>query len=256
MKIFSEPTDWKDLQNKVCLLLQQAGFTAETEKKVATPRGEVELDVYAIDPNSIDKISYVVECKNWINPINQSVIHSFMTVMNETGCNIGYIVSINGFQSGAVKYVDFTNIKLFTFEKLQEHYYKTWMRNYFSPKVEEIIERLVNYTEPCNTKRQKTLNKVSDECQEAFNILFQRYNNLAVLLSMVTGGINYMMKVNPMKDYTDFNHWNQVFNECANLGLELHGIPLSDTLPLLKDFVDSITAEFDALFDKDIFEYA
>ena len=46
MKIFSEPTDWKDLQNKVCLLLQQSGFTAETEKKVATPRGEVELDVF------------------------------------------------------------------------------------------------------------------------------------------------------------------------------------------------------------------
>ena len=138
---------------------------------------------------------------------------------------------------------------------MQEHYYKTWMRNYFSPKVEEIIERLVNYTEPCNTKRQKTLNEVSDECQEAFNILVQRYNNLAVLLSMVTGGINYMMKVNPMIDYTDFRHWDQVFSECANLGLDLHGIPLNDTLPLLKDFVDSITAEFDALFDKDIFEY-
>lgn len=64
-----------------------------------------------------------------------------------------------------------------------------------------------------------------------------------------------MMKVNPMIDYTDFRHWDQVFSECANLGLDLHGIPLNDTLPLLKDFVDSITAEFDALFDKDIFEY-
>ena len=63
MKIFSEPTDWRDLQNKVCLLLRQAGFTAKTEKKVATPQGEVELDVFAIDPNSIDKISYVVYTK-------------------------------------------------------------------------------------------------------------------------------------------------------------------------------------------------
>ena len=255
MKIFSEPTDWKDLQNKVCLLLKQSGFTAETEKKVATPRGEVELDVFAIDPNSIDEISYVIECKNWMNPINQSVIHSFMTVMNETGCNIGYIVSIKGFQSGAVQYVNFTNIKLFTFEELQEHYYRTWIRSYFSPKVEEIIERLVNYTEPCNTKRQKVLNEASDECQETFNVLFQRYNNLAVRLSMVTTGINYMMKVNPKEDYTDFRLWDQVFNECASLGLNLHGIPLNDTLPLLKDFIDSITAEFDALFDKDIFEY-
>lgn len=44
---------------KVCLLLCQAGFIAEKEKIVSTPRGQVELDVYAIDPDSIDQISYV-----------------------------------------------------------------------------------------------------------------------------------------------------------------------------------------------------
>lgn len=255
MKIFSEPTDWRDLQNKVCMLLQHSGFIAETEKKFTTPRGEVELDVFAIDPNSIDKISYVIECKNWTNPINQSVIHSFMTVMNETGCNIGYIISKNGFQSGAVRYVDFTNIKLFTFEELQDHYYKTWMNNHFSPKVKEIIERLVNYTEPINTKRQKTLDVVSDECLEEFNVLFQRYNDLAVLLLMATTGINCKMKFNVQKDYSDFSLWDPVFNECENLGLDLRDIPLNDALPLLKGFVDSITEKFDALFDKDIFEY-
>lgn len=72
--IFSEPNDWRDLQNKVCLLLSQSGFEAEIEKVVSTPRGEVEIDVFAIDPRSIDKIMYVVECKNWCTPVNQSVI--------------------------------------------------------------------------------------------------------------------------------------------------------------------------------------
>ena len=124
MIIFSEPTDWKDLQDKVCLLLCQAGFIAEKEKIVSTPRGQVELDVYAIDPDSIDQISYVLECKHWKKHVNQSVIHSFMTIMNETGCNIGYIVSKNGFQSGAINYVNFTNIRLFTFDELQKHYYR------------------------------------------------------------------------------------------------------------------------------------
>ena len=73
--IFTEPSDWKDLQNKVCTLLSQSGFNAETEKKVQTPRGEVELDVFAIDPNSIDQISYIIECKNWSSPVNQAVVH-------------------------------------------------------------------------------------------------------------------------------------------------------------------------------------
>lgn len=92
--IYSEPKDWRDLQNKVCLLLSQCGFKAETEKTIKTPRGEVEIDVYAIDPRSIDRISYVIECKNWSNPVNQSVIHAFTTVMNETGSNIGYLLSL------------------------------------------------------------------------------------------------------------------------------------------------------------------
>ena len=55
--IFAPVTDWKDLQNKVGLLFNQIGLEAEIEKKIETPRGEVEVDVFAIDPNSVDKIS-------------------------------------------------------------------------------------------------------------------------------------------------------------------------------------------------------
>ena len=255
MIIFSEPTDWKDLQDKVCLLLCQAGFIAEKEKIVSTPRGQVELDVYAIDPDSIDQISYVLECKNWTNHVNQSVIHSFMTIMNETGCNIGYIVSKNGFQSGAINYVNFTNIRLFTFEELQKHYYKTWIKKHFAPNVERIIERLVNYTEPCNSKRDKALNEVSDESRNQFRVLLQKYDKLAILLSMFSTGVNYMMKVDEHSDYTDTKYWEQALEECEKLGLNLMDVPFSDILNLLETFIGSITAQFDELFDNDIFKY-
>lgn len=254
MIIFPEPTDWKDLQDKVCLLLRQSGFIAEKEKSVTTPRGQVELDVYAIDPDSIDQISYVLECKYWTNRVDQSVIHSFMTIMNETGCNIGYIVSKNGFQSGAIDYVNFTNIRLFTFEELQKHYYKTWMKKRFAPSVERIIERLVNYTEPCNSKRDKILNEVSNECREAFCILLQKYGELALLLSIASTGVNYMMKVDEHTDYTDAEYWKQAFEECEKLGLNLKDVPLNDILHLLEQFIGSITAQFDELFIVDIFE--
>lgn len=256
MIIFSEPTDWKDLQDKVCLLLCQAGFIAEKEKIVSTPRGQVELDVYAIDPDSIDQISYVLECKHWKKHVNQSVIHSFMTIMNETGCNIGYIVSKNGFQSGAINYVNFTNIRLFTFDELQKHYYKTWMKNYFAPNVERIIERLVNYTEPYSSKRDKALNEVSDDHRNKFRFLLQKYAKLAIRLSMVSTGVNYMMKVDENYDYTDTKYWEQAFEECEKFGLNIKNVPFSDILNLLEKFIGSITAQFDELFDNDIFEYS
>ncbi len=88
-----EPSDWKILQSGVCRIFNEIGLKAETEKKIKTPRGIVELDVFAVDPGSVDNIQYVVECKNWKTAIPQSVVHSFTTVMHEVGANIGYIVS-------------------------------------------------------------------------------------------------------------------------------------------------------------------
>ena len=175
--IFSEPIDWRDLQNKVCLLLSQSGFEAEIEKVISTPRGEVEIDVFAVDPRSIDKITYVVECKNWCVPVNQSVIHAFTTVMSETGSNIGYIVSKVGFQNGAVRYTNHTNIKLFSFTELQDHYYKSWMINYFAPQLENYVERCNLYVEPCNCTRDRAVTGLNEANKNIYNVIIRKKNS-------------------------------------------------------------------------------
>ena len=250
--IYSEPKDWRDLQNKVCLLLSQCGFKTETEKTIKTPRGEVEIDVYAIDPRSIDLISYVIECKNWGNPVNQSVIHAFTTVMNETGSNIGYIVSKVGFQRGAVSYTDHTNIRLFTFDDLQKHYYKIWMVNFFAPQLEYYVERCNLYTEPCNSTRDRAVDNLKDESRNAYNNLIDKYGRLIVTLEMMAIGINYMMKIKTDEDYTAID-WTKLFDECDKIGLHLTGLPLYDMLLKLEDILHDITNQFDELFDEDIF---
>lgn len=60
----------------------------------------MELDVYVYDPASIDEITYIFECKNWNKKVDQDVIHSLATRLNEKGGNIGYIILQKGFQSG------------------------------------------------------------------------------------------------------------------------------------------------------------
>lgn len=97
--IVKEAQDWKDLQNKVHFILESIGLSVGKEVPVSTPRGSIEIDVFAIDPNSVDKIKYVIECKHWNTIIPQQVIHSFTTVMHETGANIGYIISKKGFRT-------------------------------------------------------------------------------------------------------------------------------------------------------------
>lgn len=121
--ITAEPKNWKDLQIKVNYILSCVGLVSEIEKSINTPRGSVAIDVFAYDPNSLDKIRYIIECKNWNKKVPQNVIHSFTTVMQETGANIGYIISKKGFQNGAKEYINYTNIRLFSYDEFQNHYF-------------------------------------------------------------------------------------------------------------------------------------
>lgn len=77
------PPDWKALQAGVARLFNEIGLSARIEEKLKTPRGEVEIDVFAVDETSVDKIRYLVECENWNSAIPQTVVHAFNTVMAE-----------------------------------------------------------------------------------------------------------------------------------------------------------------------------
>lgn len=79
------PYDDAYLQAGVARLFNEIGLSARIEEKLKTPRGEVKIDVFAADEASVDKISYLVECKNRNSAIPQAVFHAFTTVMAETG---------------------------------------------------------------------------------------------------------------------------------------------------------------------------
>lgn len=97
------PDRWQDLQSGVCRILRNVGLQANIEVCLQTPRGQTTVDVFAVDLNSVDQIKYIVECKNWGNAVPQSVVHSFSTVMQETGANLGFIISKHGLQYQAPK---------------------------------------------------------------------------------------------------------------------------------------------------------
>lgn len=122
----SEPRDWKDLQNKVCQIFNEMGYDASVEKVIATVRGEVEIDVYAADITKKPKMIYLCECKYWNAPIPQHVIHSFQTVVSNAGAHLGYIISKNGFQSGAYNAAKNSNIELLDWDQFQEMHFEAW----------------------------------------------------------------------------------------------------------------------------------
>ena len=185
-------------------------------------------------------------------PVNQSVIHSFTTVMNETGCNIGYIISKKGFQAGAIKYASNTNIRLFTFEDIQSHYYQLWMINYFAPQIERMNERCNYYCEPCNSTRDREVEKLDLQQKEAFFQLYNKYAQFVITLNTMSGGINYMMKINPEKDFTLIK-WEEFISKCTEIDINFSSSNLSSILEELEVNLKSITQKFDDIFECDIF---
>jgi hypothetical protein len=134
--------DWRDLQKKVARIFREMGYEVEIEKEVALAgRGKKEIDVYVTDPSASYNRVYLIECKLWVASIPQDVVHSFKTVMEETGANTGFIISKKEPQRGAREAARYTNIQLLDFENLQHIYGNEWFRKQRT-KLELQLDRL------------------------------------------------------------------------------------------------------------------
>lgn len=142
------PDTWQALQAEVGRILAECGFAVEIEKKAQSARGEVELDIYAEEIVRGRKYAIACECKFRKARIAQAVVHGFRTVVQEIGANIGYIVSMEGFQSGAVTAGELTNISLVTWQEFQNIFEESWFEEFFTKQIAEKLDGLMTYAEP------------------------------------------------------------------------------------------------------------
>lgn len=177
------PETWQDLQNGVCKILNEIGLSAEVCKLISTPRGNVEIDVYAVDGNSVDKIKYLVECKNWSVNIPQTVIHAFTTIMHETGGNIGYIISKKEMQAGAIEYTKNTNITGMSYEEFQRKYFSVWFDKWFVGRIGDTVDALTQYVEPFNSRRDRKVSQLSLSKQKQYSALVDKYFEFGISMA-------------------------------------------------------------------------
>lgn len=144
----SQPANWKELQEWTSQILSECGWKSNTEVKLPTVRGQVELDVYALEVVAGREYRTAVECKYWAERVPQHVAHSFRTVVADLGVNSGYIVSRAGFQAGAYQAVEKTNIRLLTWEEFQSLFEEQWYYSYFVEEVTKRFDDLTPYLEP------------------------------------------------------------------------------------------------------------
>ncbi len=250
------PENWQDLQTGVQRIFRNVGLLAEVEVDLETPRGSVNVDVLATDVRSVDKIRYIVECKNWGSPIPQTVVHSFTTVMHETGANIGFIISKHGLQQGAKRYTQNTNIIGMTYLEFQQRYFEAWWNRYFCPRIGDAADEPLQYVEPINSKRDREYAKLSVQEQEKFDQLRQEKGVSVMVLSMfnyrfMSKALNTGNLLDVPKNLDDFKI-RVLAQICPHI--EWHCDTYRGLLEIILEYLSDTKAEFDAIFGGAIFE--
>ena len=162
-----EPASWQDLQDRVALILREAGVVTAVEKVVQTARGKVSIDVWAHDPAATPAQTYLVECKRWHARVPQNVVHAFRTVVGDSGANWGAIISATGFQKGARAAAEYSNVRLLSWAEFQVMFAERWFSHHFVREIAEKASPLVEYTEPINSRVFRKANLLPEGgCQE------------------------------------------------------------------------------------------
>jgi restriction system protein len=177
------PDTWQNLQTEAGRLLKECGFDVEVEKKIETARGTVEVDVYAVEVIKGRKYVTLCECKHWKSNVPQNTVHGFRTVMGDFGANQGYIVSMAGFQEGAYKATENTNVRLVTWVQLLDEFSASWMEHYFFPTITETLDPLLSYTEPF---LPAWFDKLSVDDQGAYLTLKEKYDEFGWMIMSFT----------------------------------------------------------------------
>lgn len=174
------PDNWQDLENRVAQILLECGYEVQVQKNVSLARGDACIDVWADDHSSPQNI-IAVECKHWARPATKTVVHAFRTVVGDSGANTGLIVSSAGFQEGAIRAADYSNVRLLDWNEFQAMFAVRWFKTYMSPTLAERTEALNEYTEPINSRIFRKANALSSSSQQQFKILRRRHAPLAAL---------------------------------------------------------------------------
>lgn len=132
MLIFdSEPATWQELEELVCRAFDEMGYESTRNVEILTVRGAVRVDVHAIKKSNPIPTHILCECKHWNKPVEKNVIHSFRSVCSDVGAHYGLIISKRGFQSGANKSSEYTNIHLLSFTEFQKTFFDEWRTGIF-----------------------------------------------------------------------------------------------------------------------------
>jgi restriction system protein len=238
----SEPSDWRDLQDKTAKIYADLGYETTIEKDIQTARGIVNVDVFCTKSYSYLIDINIVECKHWTNPVPKTIVHAFRSVITDSGANTGYIISRSGFQSGAFEAAQNSNIKLLTFDDFQTAFRTRWLDAVID-RIEEVGYPLRKYCDPMETFAAREYDQLSEERQTQISQMMRKYYNI----SMNSMRLLYkdVMSGKLMLEYID----ERIIENCKDFpGMKINC--LMDYFNIMHDTCVRTVNEFDEAYGK------
>jgi len=176
--------------------------------------------------------------------------------MNETGANIGFIISKYGLQSGAGQYTQNTNIVGLTYLELQQRYFEAWWRRYFCPRIGDAADRVFRYVEDFNPKRDEAYASLTDDRKEVFDRLRSHYMVGIGLLSMLNAHtVCPNLDMGGLLDVpSSLESFKEEVLSKGFPGVEWHCSSFRELLNSILQFLRDVETEFNYLFDGYIFD--
>ncbi|QKV54726.1 restriction endonuclease [Comamonas antarctica] len=112
---------WRVYQEKVADLFRALGFAVHIEGDVVGARAVHAVDVVATRTMFGVAILWIVECKLWNTAIPKEKVLALAQIATDVGADRAFLLSESGFQAGALRAAQKSNITLTSFDELVEH---------------------------------------------------------------------------------------------------------------------------------------
>ncbi|WP_218035501.1 restriction endonuclease [Pseudomonas denitrificans (nom. rej.)] len=118
LEIYSMSKEWFKFQERIKDHFLSLGAEARTNIRIQGVRTFHDIDVYVQTRYLGEDLVWLIEAKYWKAKVKKNQVLALRAIVEDIGADRGFIVSMAGFQKGAIEAANKTNIKLKTFEEL------------------------------------------------------------------------------------------------------------------------------------------
>lgn len=111
--------DWRDYQRVTAELFSSLGLESAIDHTIQGARGVHDVDVWVTFKYLGLEIKWLIECKFWQTAVPKAAVLTLQQIAQDVGADRAFLMSETGFQSGALKVTQNTNITLTSLEDLR-----------------------------------------------------------------------------------------------------------------------------------------